>query len=318
MEPKFQNISKHLKLTKFLDDIRENKEDKKEYRFLIIHAIIGLVSGTAILLVSSYLNVQPQIVFLYILIAESYVILSLILQLVQKTHNLVNGQEQILSGQDGIRRILSVQDNIQTDTKELVKKISQRDVEYVKGQEKIFELIQENKKRTKNRFYGIWCVERFDTENFSEYFEYEREMYIRGVKIHRLINTATVNNHMIREHIKKFSDVISDGKYIVVSTTHSEYEMVICFQCREGDDEDNNTLAIQLFPDRMVRTVGLAVYSFYRTYMVTMTRFFESLEEHGENLNDYWDPSKPDESIDKWFEAANKCAIKRNVLTTYR
>jgi hypothetical protein len=312
VEQNFPNISKHLKFPKFLEDMRE-KEDRKEYRFLIIHAVIGLVSGTAILLVSSYFNVQPQIVFLYILVAESYVILSLILHLVQKTHSLVNGQEKILSGQDGIRKILSVQDDIQSDTKELIKKISQRDVEYIKGQEKVFELIQENKKRTKNRFYAVWCAERFETENFTEYFEYEREMYNRGVKIHRLINTTTMDKHIIKEHLKKFSDFISDGRYMVTSTIHSGYEMVVCFQCKEGDD--NNTLAIQLFPDRMVRTVDLAVYSFNRTYMVTMTRLFESLEGNGESLKNYWNPNNLDESIDKWFEASEKHAINPDVLT---
>jgi hypothetical protein len=312
MEQHFPNLSKLLKLPKALEE-KQQKDDKKEYRFLIMHATIGLVSATAILLVSTYYEVQPQIVFLYILVAESYVILSLILRLVQKTHNLVNGQDKILSGQDGIRKILSVQDNIQGDTKELIKKMSQREVEYIKVQEKIFELINENKKRTNNRFYGIWCADRVETEHFTEYFEYERQMYNRGVEIHRLINTGTVAKPIIKEHLRKFSDVISKGKYIVISTTHSEYEMVVCFQCKEGDD--NNTLAIQLIPDRVQRTVGLAIYSFYRIYVATMTRLFESLEERGENLRDYWDPNKPDESIDKWFEASNKHAIKPNFLT---
>lgn len=99
---------------------------------------------------------------------------------------------------------------------------------------------------------------------------------------------------------------------LVTSTAHSGYEMVVCFQCKEGDD--NNTLDIQLFPNSMVRTVDLAVYSFYRTYMVTMTRLFELLEASGESLKDYWDPNNLDGSIDKWFEASNKHAIKTNVL----
>jgi hypothetical protein len=50
----------------------------------------------------------------------------------------------------------------------------------------------------------------------------------------------------------------------------------------EGDDS-KNTLAIRLIPNHVNWMVDLAVYSFYLTYMVTMTRLFELLEEQGEN-----------------------------------
>lgn len=50
----------------------------------------------------------------------------------------------------------------------------------------------------------------------------------------------------------------------------------------EGDDS-KNTLAIRLIPDHVNWMVDLAVCSFYLTYMVTMTRLFELLEEQGEN-----------------------------------
>lgn len=308
-----ERLSKLGRLTRSREH-KQVKEDMKEYKFLIVHAVIGLLLGTAILIVSSYLHVQPEMVFLYILVAESYIVLSIILRLAQSTHSLVNNQEDILSGQDGMfnsqHRIISGQDKILADTKELIRRASDRDVDYIKTNEKeIFDLVQENKKRTKNRFYGIWCVERFETERFTEYFEYEKEMHNRGVRIHRLINTETVSKPIIREHLKKFSDAISDGKYIVTSTTHRDYEMVVCFECKEGD---NNTLALQLLPDRINRRVDLAIYSFYRTYMVTMTRLFESLEERGENLNDYWDSNKPDESINKWITASDEHAIKLN------
>ncbi|MGB7638860.1 MAG: hypothetical protein WBL88_14960 [Nitrososphaeraceae archaeon] len=75
----------------------------------------------------------------------------------------------------------------------------------------------------------------------------------------------------------------------------------------EGDDS-KNTLAIRLIPDHVNWMVDLAVYSFYLTYMVTMIRLFELLEEQAENLKRYWDSSKPDESIDKWFRAADENA----------
>ena len=45
----------------------------------------------------------------------------------------------------------------------------------------------------------------------------------------------------------------------------------------EGDDS-KNTLAIRLIPDHVNWKVDLAVYSFYLTHMVTMTRSFELLE----------------------------------------
>ena len=48
----------------------------------------------------------------------------------------------------------------------------------------------------------------------------------------------------------------------------------------EGDDS-KNTLAIRLIPDHVNWMVDLAVYSFYLTYMVTMIRLFELLEETG-------------------------------------
>jgi hypothetical protein len=51
----------------------------------------------------------------------------------------------------------------------------------------------------------------------------------------------------------------------------------------EGDD-NKNTLSIRMIPDHVNWMVDLAFYSFYRTYMVTMTRLFELLEEQGENL----------------------------------
>jgi hypothetical protein len=54
--------------------------------------------------------------------------------------------------------------------------------------------------------------------------------------------------------------------------------------------------------------VDLAVYSFFHTYMVTTTRLFELLEEQVEYLKRYWDSSKPDESIDKLFRAADENA----------
>jgi hypothetical protein len=93
--------------------------------------------------------------------------------------------------------------------------------------------------------------------------------------------------------------------------------MVVCFQCMEGDD-NKNTLSIRVIPDHVNWMVDLAFYSFYRTDMVTMTRLFELLEEQGENLKRYWDSSKPDESIDKLFRAADENAKpKLPVKTTY-
>jgi hypothetical protein len=85
----------------------------------------------------------------------------------------------------------------------------------------------------------------------------------------------------------------------------------------EGDD-NNNTLAIRLIPEHVNWMVDLAVYSFYLTHMVTMTGLSELLEERGENLKRYWDSSKPDESIDKWFRSADE-NTKPNllVMTTY-
>ena len=50
----------------------------------------------------------------------------------------------------------------------------------------------------------------------------------------------------------------------------------------EGDDS-KNTLSVRLIPDHVHWMVDLAVYSFYLTYMVTMTRLFELLEDQGEN-----------------------------------
>ena len=50
----------------------------------------------------------------------------------------------------------------------------------------------------------------------------------------------------------------------------------------EGDDS-KNTLSVRLIPDHVSWMVDLAVCSFYLTYMVTMTRLFELLEEQGEN-----------------------------------
>ena len=292
-----------------LQDEKHERDDKKEYRWLIIHAIIGLVSGTVILIISTDLDVRPEIVFLYILVAESYVILSLILQLAQKTHTVVNDQQKILSGQDGLagtqRKIQSGQEKIETDVKELIRIAPSRDVDSVRGEKEIFEFIQMNKEKTKDRFYGLWCLDRVEKERFTEYFQYEREMYSRSVNVHRLINTKTVDKSIIREHIKNFSDFISDGRYIITSTTHSEYEMVICFGCLK-DVKSSNTLAIQLIPDRTEWKVDLAIYSYYRTYRVTMVRLFELLEKNGKNLKEYWDPNKPDESIDKWFKSSDE------------
>ena len=166
---------------------------------------------------------------------------------------------------------------------------------------KTFELIDEYRKKTKNRFYGLWCADRFDVDYFDKYFEYETEMYNRGVEIHRLINIETVGEQAIREHLKKFSAVITSGKYIATSTRHTEFEMVVCFECKEEDD-NNDTLAIQLLPDRYKRRVDLAIYSFDRIFMVSMTRFFER-RVTGKGLQKYWDPNKVDESIDNWFQA---------------
>jgi hypothetical protein len=50
--------------------------------------------------------------------------------------------------------------------------------------------------------------------------------------------------------------------------------------------------------------------------MVTITRLFELLEGQGENLKRYWDSSKPDESIDKWFRAADENAKPKLLVMT--
>jgi hypothetical protein len=79
--------------------------------------------------------------------------------------------------------------------------------------------------------------------------------------------------------------------------------MKICFECKEEENDDNDTLTIQLYPDRYKRRVDLAIYSFDRIFMVSMTRLFETLEAQGKSLRKYWDPNKVDESIDNWFQA---------------
>jgi hypothetical protein len=55
-------------------------------------------------------------------------------------------------------------------------------------------------------------------------------MYDRGVTIHRIINIENMDKSIIKEHLKKFSDQISSGKYRVTSTTHSEIELVVCLK----------------------------------------------------------------------------------------
>jgi hypothetical protein len=220
--------------------------------------------------------------------------------------NIMNELKDIaisIGNETGIKSQLSDESDLHNTNVEYSQQRILSDTRYVNhiySQGRVMEFIRENKKRTKNRFYSLMCIKGFD-KNYDDYFtedEYEKDMFNRDVSIHRLINIETVGKSIIRKHLKKFSDVISDGKYLVTSTTFNAYEMAICF----GYKEDYN-LAIQLIHDPFSMSVDLALYSDFLLYIAAMTKFFESLENSGEKFNKYWDANKIDESIDKWFKA---------------
>lgn len=276
---------------------------KQDIKGLLVHLIMGIIVATAIFLVSEDIKVKPEMAFLYILVAESYVVISNILLLTHKTYGIVNSQQDLLSGQD----------EILSDTRELIRRLPEPLVNYIKSDEKkIFELLDENKKKVKHQFYGIWCVGNYDQNRLLKYYDTELDLYNNNSDIitHRLINTETINRNLIKEHLMKFSDAISRGKYIVSSTNYEEYEIVICFEVKEGSD---NTLAVQLLPDRVNNRVDLAIFSFDRMFLVAMKKQYDWLEKSGKKLNDYWDANHPESSIKKWFESCDQLKASASI-----
>jgi hypothetical protein len=107
-----------------------------------------------------------------------------------------------------------------------------------------------------------------------------------------------VGEDRIKERIKKFSNVISAGKYIITLTNHTGFDVVI------GEGEDDRNFAVQLFPDPYTQVVNFGICSDNPIYTASMTRLFENLEDNGKKLQEYWDPNKIDESTDKWLVAS--------------
>jgi hypothetical protein len=159
-------------------------------------------------------------------------------------------------------------------------------------------LISRGHDTSKHRFYETLCVKSANYELFKIIDQYDNEMYSGGIEIHRLINLEVVGEDRIKEHIKKFSNVISAGKYIVTLTNHTGFDVVI------GVGYQKKDIAVQLFPDPYTQVVNFGICSYNPMYIVSMTRLSENLEDNGKKLQEHWDPNKIDESIDKWLVAS--------------
>lgn len=141
----------------------------------------------------------------------------------------------------------------------------------------------------------MWCIGQYEYKHLSEYFCEEHE--IEAMR-YRLINTRSVEKEAIVDHIKMFKDDIKAEKYQIFSTTHSDYEIIICYK----DSKQKDVIAIQLFPDPAERRVALAIYSYDRDFVNVMNIRYRDLQVQGIRfrIGDF----DMEKSIDEWINHA--------------
>lgn len=163
-------------------------------------------------------------------------------------------------------------------------------VHYEKEEEQILEFLEQTKSSTKDRFYAMWCPDY--EKPLEEYFKKEKQL-LKNVEVTRLINLG-VGKEKVKEHLMSNKEDIINGNYIVYSTYHRDFEILICFRARDNQD----TIAIQIFRDLIDNRVDLAIYSHEKSFANAMIKTFEALK--GERL-EIKDPNKFDDIVNNWL-----------------
>ena len=141
----------------------------------------------------------------------------------------------------------------------------------ISGQQEVFDFLRKNRDKT-YEFYGMWCYSHFKVNDLVNYFSEERSLNLPHRT--RLINTLTVDQNLIREHIRNSENDIRAGNYLIYSTSESSHEIVICHMHR--DDVDDVELAIQLIPHSANKTVDMAIFSYDNHFVEKMKSRYDN------------------------------------------
>jgi len=173
-------------------------------------------------------------------------------------------------------------------------------IQMEQGEEQVIKFVERYRETTKGEFRGIWC-KGYDEESLRNYFSAEKSLVDKNVHRVRLINTTSIREDRIRDHLKDNMHYIINGTYEVYSTTFENFELVICGRVIDGE----NSIVIQLFGDVANERVDLAIASDEQSFVYAMKKFFIFLKEKGIKLN-----AKNNEvfnnAVDEWIKTKPK------------
>jgi hypothetical protein len=159
-------------------------------------------------------------------------------------------------------------------------------VNYSENEKNILKCIEERKTQSNGEFKAIWCID-YNDDKLNEYFTREKELLNKkhDMVITRLINTNFPKSK-IRSHLDIYKDYILEQKYILYSTEHNEFELLLCHDFSAIDGNFQEMVAIQIFKGAANdRTPKLAVYSHDTSFTLAMKNLFTELELRGKKLD---------------------------------
>jgi hypothetical protein len=151
-------------------------------------------------------------------------------------------------------------------------------IEMVSGEKEILDLLNKHKKQTKDEYCTMWITDEYDRESIDKYYSEEAKIGINNII--RLINTKIIDKDRLKDHIMMFKDDICAGKYSIFSTTHVDYEIVLCYK----NKRKNDIIALLMFPDNLNNKVDLAIYSSAPAFVDAVKTRFRDFQQQGKRF----------------------------------
>lgn len=165
-------------------------------------------------------------------------------------------------------------------------------IEMINGESEILEFLENQKRQTKDEYWGMWNTNEYDRSSILEYYEEEMKLGISSVT--RLINTKVVDRELIKKHLMMFKDNILSGRYAIFSTNHSSYEIIYCKK------DKRNVMVGMLYPDNVNNRVDLAVYSLDPFFVDQVKTRYRDFQRQGERFR--MRENDEERSIDEWID----------------
>jgi hypothetical protein len=168
-------------------------------------------------------------------------------------------------------------------------------VKTIIGEQSILNFLKYEREETKGHYLAMWCFDKYDHSQLKNYYEEEASLRIKRC---RLINTAIIDKSKIKEHLRMFSNDISNGNYNVYPTTHRDYEIIICYR----DQNNTQAVATMLIPDFLHGKIDLAIYSDEAEFVRKMESIYRDLQSRTDEERFKIDQKMDiEKNIDSWL-----------------